>query len=60
MIKKLIYFSLILLSVGCNRYYTPEKYANPKCEFEKGQRRYEKKMMRRERQNNNIDPLKWN
>jgi hypothetical protein len=40
--------------------FTPEKYANPKGEFEKGQRKYERKMMREERQNKNRDPLKWN
>jgi hypothetical protein len=45
---------------GCNRYFTPEKYANPKGEFEKYQKRYERKMMKKERQNRNIDPLKWN
>lgn len=43
---------------GCNRYFTPERYANPKGEFEKYQKRYERKMMKKERQN--IDPLKWN
>lgn len=44
---------------GCTRYFTPNKAANPKCEFEKGQRKYERKLMREERQNKNIDPLKW-
>jgi len=54
----LIYFLLVMAFGGCNRYFTPERYANPKGEFEKYQKRYERKMMKKERQN--IDPLKWN
>ena len=49
-----------MTSSGCNRYFTPDEAANPKGEFEKEQRKYEKKMMREERQNKNRDPLKWN
>jgi hypothetical protein len=56
----LICFILAMVFSGCNRYFTPEKYANPKGEFEKGQRKYEKKLMKKERQTRNIDPLKWN
>ena len=55
----LICFIVAMVFHGCGRYFTPEKAANPKGEFEKGQRRYEKKMMKKERQNNNIDPLRW-
>ena len=56
----LLCFILAMAFGGCNRYFTPEKVANPKGEFEKGQRKYERKLMREERQNKNIDPLKWN
>jgi len=66
--KKLIIQTIIILACfiltmafsGCNRYFTPEKAANPRGEFERGQRKYERKLMREERQNKNIDPLKWN
>lgn len=53
-------FVLAMIFSGCSRYFNTHKYANPTCEFEKGQRKYERKMMRKERQNRNIDPLKWN
>lgn len=56
----LICFVLSMSFAGCSRYFTPEKYANPRGEFERGQRKYEKKMMKKERQNRNIDPLQWN
>lgn len=56
----LICFILGMILPGCNRYFNPDKYANPKGEFEKEQRKYEKKMIREERQNKNRDPLKWN
>jgi len=56
----LICFILAMVLPGCSRYFTPDRYANPKDEFEKGQRKYERKLMREERQNRNIDPLKWN
>ena len=56
----LLCFILVMAFPGCNRYATPEKYANPRCEFERGQRNYEKKMMKKERRNRNIDPLQWN
>jgi hypothetical protein len=45
---------------GCNRYYTPDQAANHKTSFEKRERREERKLMKKERQNRNIDPLKWN
>ena len=56
----LICFILVMAFPGCNRYFTPEKYANPRGKFEKEQRKYEKKMLKKERQNRNIDPLQWN
>jgi hypothetical protein len=62
-IRTIILLTCVILAMtfpGCNRYFTPDKYANPRGEFEKEQRRYEKKLMKKERQNTNIDPLKWN
>ena len=56
----LLCFILAMVLPGCSRHFTPDRYANPKGEFEKEQRRYEKKLMKKERQNRNIDPLKWN
>ena len=56
----LLCFLLAMAFPGCNRYFSPDKAANPKGEFEKGQRKYERKMMREERQNKNRDPPKWN
>jgi hypothetical protein len=56
----LVCLILVMIFPGCYRYYNPDKYANPTCEFEKGQRKYERKMMKKERQNRNIDPLRWN
>jgi len=56
----IICFVLAMAFPGCSVRFTPERYANPKCSFEKGQRKYERRMMKKERQYRNIDPLKWN
>lgn len=53
-------FILAMAFSGCSRYFTPDEAANPKGEFERGQRKYERKLMKEERQNKNRDPLKWN
>ena len=57
--KKYIIFIAILL-VGCTKKFSPYDYAYPKTPFEKRERREERKLMRKERQTKNIDPLKWN
>ena len=56
----LLCFILAMAFPGCTRYYTPDQAANHKTSFEKRERREEKKLMKKERQNRNIDPLKWN
>lgn len=58
--KKLFLLFMILFSVGCSTYFSPERYANPRHKFEKGSRKFERKMRRYERQQTRtIDPLRF-
>ena len=58
--KKIIIFSLItILGTSCTTYFSPDRYANPRHKFESGTKRFERKMRRMERrQNETIDPLR--
>jgi hypothetical protein len=54
------YIILLVFLFGCSKKFSPDDAANPKTSFEKRERREEKRLMKKERQNKIIDPLKWN
>jgi hypothetical protein len=50
---------LVLVSSSCTTYFSPDRYANPRHKFESGNKRYERKMRRIQRESKpTIDPLR--
>lgn len=57
--KIIIICTLLVLSSGCTTYFSPDRYANPRHKFESGNKRYERKMRRMQKEcAPTIDPLR--